>query len=117
MNKNIKMISPPSKWLLVTFTFIATAIITGLSTSLPAQVISASVEEVNSGSNDSEDIMRFKQHKDNPTQGSIGTQEEAINHINQAQSALQNGDTAGAQSHLDLAKQALGCNKIIDPNC
>ena len=117
MNKNIKMISPPSKWLLVTFTFIATAIITGLSTSLPAQVISASVEEVNSGSNDSEDIMRFKQHKDNPTQGSIGTQEEAINHINQAQSALQNGDTAGAQSHLDLAKQALGCNPLDPRGC
>jgi hypothetical protein len=117
MNKNIRMISPPSKWLLVTFTFIATAIITGLSTSLPAQVISASIEEVNSGSNDSEDIMKFKQHKDNPTQIPIGTQEEAINHINQAQSALQNGDTAGAQSHLDLAKQAVGCSPLDPRGC
>ncbi|MGI0043274.1 MAG: hypothetical protein ACRD47_06150 [Nitrososphaeraceae archaeon] len=116
MNKNIKMISPPSKWLLVTFTFIATAI-TGLSTSLPAQVIFASVEEVNPGSNDSEAIMKFKQHKDNPTQIPIGTQGEAIDHINQAQSALQNGDTVGAQSHLDLAKQALGCNPGDPAHC
>jgi hypothetical protein len=43
--------------------------------------------------------------------------QEAIDHINQAQSALQNGDTEGAQMHMDSAKQALGCNKIIDPNC
>jgi hypothetical protein len=43
--------------------------------------------------------------------------QEAINHINQAQSALQNGDTAGAHMHMDAAKQVLGCNKIIDPNC
>lgn len=42
---------------------------------------------------------------------------QAIDHINQAQSALQNGDTEGANGHLDLAKQELGCNKIIDPNC
>lgn len=43
--------------------------------------------------------------------------DEAINHINEAQSAMQNGDTEGAQRHLDLAKQALGCNPITDPRC
>jgi hypothetical protein len=40
---------------------------------------------------------------------SSNANQQAINHINQAQSALQNGDTAGAQSHLDLAKQSLHC--------
>jgi hypothetical protein len=35
--------------------------------------------------------------------------QEAVNHIDQAQSALQKGDTAGAQSHLDSAKKALLC--------
>jgi predicted lipid-binding transport protein (Tim44 family) len=43
--------------------------------------------------------------------------QQAIDHINQAQSALENGDTEGAKMHMDAAKQALGCNKIIDPNC
>ena len=52
-----------------------------------------------------------------PESDASNSSQQAVNHINQAQSALQNGDTAGAQSHLDLAKQALGCNKIIDPNC
>jgi hypothetical protein len=42
---------------------------------------------------------------------------QAVNHINQAQSALENGDTEGAKMHMDAAKRALGCNKIIDPNC
>jgi hypothetical protein len=40
---------------------------------------------------------------------SSNANQQAINHINQAQSALQNGDTAGAQSHLDSAKQSLHC--------
>jgi hypothetical protein len=43
--------------------------------------------------------------------------QEAIDHINQAQSALDNGDTEGAKGHLDLAKKALGCDRAIDPNC
>ena len=34
--------------------------------------------------------------------------QEAIDHINQAQSALDNGDTEGARGHLDLAKKSLG---------
>ena len=32
----------------------------------------------------------------------------AIEHINQAQAALQNGDTETANNHLELAKQSLG---------
>lgn len=34
---------------------------------------------------------------------------QGIEHINQAQAALQNGDIEGAQRHLDLAKESLGC--------
>jgi hypothetical protein len=40
---------------------------------------------------------------------SSNSNQQAIDHINQAQSALQNGDTAGAQQHMDLAKQSLHC--------
>lgn len=71
-----------------------------------SQLVFATVDTLTSGSNDSSDIMKFKQHKDNPTQIPIG-QEEAVNHINEAQAALQNGDIESAQRHLDLAKQAL----------
>ncbi len=35
--------------------------------------------------------------------------QQAINHISEAQSALQKGDTKGAHDHMTLAKQALGC--------
>jgi hypothetical protein len=35
--------------------------------------------------------------------------QQAIDHINQAQSSLQNGDTEGAQKQLDSARTALGC--------
>jgi hypothetical protein len=42
--------------------------------------------------------------------------QQAIDHINQAQSSLQNGDTEGAQRNMDLAKNALGCTpKWPDP--
>ena len=57
-----------------------------------SQMISASVEGGTLGSNNS------------------NSNQQAIDHINQAQSALQNGDTEGAKGHLDLAKQALGCS-------
>lgn len=44
--------------------------------------------------------------------------QEAIDHINQAQSALQNGDTEGASMHMDAAKQTLGCDySPYIPNC
>jgi hypothetical protein len=35
---------------------------------------------------------------------------DAIEHINQAQTALHNGDTEGANNHLELAKKSLGNN-------
>jgi hypothetical protein len=42
--------------------------------------------------------------------------QQAIDHINQAQSSLQNGDTEGAQRNMDLAKNTLGCTpKWPDP--
>lgn len=43
--------------------------------------------------------------------------QEGIDHINQAQSALQNGDTEGAQMHMDLAKKALTPCNPGDPHC
>jgi hypothetical protein len=70
-----------------------------VSTSSQMQMVSASVEGGATGSNTS-----------NPNQ-------EAADHINEAQSALQNGDTEGAQRHLDLAKQALGCNPLDPRGC
>jgi hypothetical protein len=65
----------------------------GLLVSVSSQMLSASIEGRTSGPNAS-----------NPNQ-------EAANHINEAKSALQNGDTEGAQRHLDLAHQALGCSE------
>jgi hypothetical protein len=57
----------------------------------------------------------------NPSDSSGGAsnsnQQQAINHINQAQSSLQNGDTGGAQTHMDLAKQALICNPGDSARC
>jgi hypothetical protein len=56
-----------------------------------------------------------------PTSSSSGassdSNQQAIDHINQAQSALQSGDTAGAQQHMDLAKQALGCSPLDPRGC
>ncbi|MGH9987163.1 MAG: hypothetical protein ACRD8W_24720 [Nitrososphaeraceae archaeon] len=34
--------------------------------------------------------------------------DQATRHINEAQAAMQNGDTEGANNHLELAKQSLG---------
>ncbi|MGH9988076.1 MAG: hypothetical protein ACRD8W_29410 [Nitrososphaeraceae archaeon] len=36
---------------------------------------------------------------------------QAVEHINSAQEALQNGDTEGANNHLELAKQSLQSNQ------
>jgi hypothetical protein len=84
----------------------------GLLSSTWSQMVSATVEEV---TNNTDAIMKFKQHKDNPT--APNPNEEAMNHINEAQSALQNGDTQGAQRHMDLAKQALICNPGDPAHC
>ena len=59
---------------------------------------------------------------ENPDSNSSGTttsdsNQEAIAHINQAQSSLQNGDTEGAQMHMDLAKKALICNPGDPAHC
>jgi hypothetical protein len=70
----------------------------GLLVLVSSQMLSASIPGDASGPNAS-----------NPNQ-------EAANHINEAKSALQNGDTEGAQRHLDLAHQALGCDPW-DPLC
>jgi hypothetical protein len=48
---------------------------------------------------------------------SSNANQQAINHINQAQSSLQNGDTEGAQMHMDLAKKALTPCNPGDPHC
>jgi hypothetical protein len=57
----------------------------------------------------------------NPSDGDGGgasnSNQQAIDHINQAQSALQNGDTAGAQMHMDAARQALICNPGDPAHC
>jgi hypothetical protein len=70
----------------------------GLLVLVSSQMLSASIPGDASGPNAS-----------NPNQ-------EAANHINEAKSALQNGDTEGAQRHLDLAHQVLGCDPW-DPRC
>ena len=116
-----------------------------VSTSSQMQMVSASVEGGTPGSNTSNSNQGAPEgcspmdprcntdvncavnpgdpacHGAEPASSSSGDSsnpnQEAVNHINLAQSALQNGDTAGAQMHMDAAKQALGCNKIIDPNC
>lgn len=67
----------------------------GLLTSPSSEVVFASIEGETTGSN--------------PNQ-------EAADHINEAKTALQNGDSEGAQKHLDLAHQALGCSPW-DPRC
>jgi hypothetical protein len=47
-----------------------------------------------------------------------GPNQEAIDHISEAKIAIQNGDTEGAQRHLDLAHQALGmCTGCYCPDC
>jgi hypothetical protein len=43
--------------------------------------------------------------------------QQAIDHINQAQSSLQNGDTEGAQRNMNLAKNALICNPGDPAHC
>ena len=43
--------------------------------------------------------------------------QQAIDHINQAQSSLQNGDTEGAQRNMNLVKDALICNPGDPAHC
>ena len=52
-----------------------------------------------------------------PVEAQSNPNQEAIDHITEAQSALDNGDTEGAKGNLDLAKKSLDCDRAIDPNC
>ncbi|MDN5847663.1 MAG: YfdX family protein [Candidatus Nitrosocosmicus sp.] len=72
----------------------------GLLTLPSYQMVSASIV----GGSNASDSNQGGAEGCNPQWGDC---QEAINHINKAQSALQSGDTEGAQTHLDLAKQAL----------
>jgi hypothetical protein len=79
-----------------------------------SQMMSASVEGGSPGPNNSNSNQGGSQASVPPNNADVSCEEDpmcgqAIDHINQAQSALQKGDTAGAQSHLDSAKKALLC--------
>jgi hypothetical protein len=139
--KNKSMIDLQSRNILLIF---GTTIVLLVSTSSQMQMFSASVEGGTPGSNTSNsnqgaaeglnpcisDPNRCKpsNNADQSQGGSLGVapnssssgasnpNQEAADHINEAKSALQNGDTEGAQRHLDLAHQALGCG-YYDPRC
>jgi hypothetical protein len=115
--KNRSMIGLQSRNLLLIF---GTTVALFVSTS-SSQMMSASVEGGSPGPNNSNSnqsaLCEGCSPMDPISGGSSNPNQQAIDHINQAQSALQNGDTEGAQMHMDAAKQALDCNKIIDPNC
>jgi hypothetical protein len=97
-------------------------------TSSQLQMVSASVEGSAPGANTSNSNQGAAEGcspmdprcgpQDQPnSSGASNPNQEAADHINEAQSALQNGDTEGAQRHLDLAKQALGCNPLDPRGC
>jgi hypothetical protein len=96
-------------------------------TSSQMQMVSASVEGSAPGANTSNSNQGAAEGctpmdprcgpQDQPnSSGASNPNQEAADHINEAKSALQNGDTEGAQRHLDLAHQALGCG-YYDPRC
>ena len=98
-----------------------------VSTSSQMQMVSASLEGGAPGSNTSTSDQGAAEGctpmdprcgpQDQPnSSGASNPNQEAADHINEAKSALQNGDTEGAQRHLDLAHQALGCG-YYDPRC
>jgi len=94
INKSMTCLQSRKNILLI-FGITTVALLVSTSSS---QMISASVEGSSPGSNAS------------------NLSQEVADHINEAKSALQNGDTEGAQRHLDLAHQALGCG-YYDPRC
>lgn len=121
--KNKSMVSLLKSWNILLI-FGTTAV--GLLALPSSQMVSASVVSGSNTSNSNQGaaegcnpITDPRCNTENPSSSSSGasnSNQEAIGHINEAQSALQNGDTEGAQGHLDLAKQALGCSPI-DPRC
>jgi hypothetical protein len=140
--KNKSMISLWSVNILLIF---GTTIALLVSTSSQMQMVSASLEGGAPGSNTSNSNQSAAEslnpcitdpNKCKPTNnaeqsqgGSQGTapassssgvssnsNQQAIDHINQAQSSLQNGDTEGAQRSMDLAKNALHCPECQPTN-
>jgi hypothetical protein len=126
--KNKGMIGLQSRNILLIF--VTTVIALLVSTSSQMQMVSASVEGLQNNADitckeypplcnagQSQGGSQGNTSDSSSSGASSNPNQQAIDHINQAQSALENGDTEGAKMHMDAAKQALGCNKIIDPNC
>jgi hypothetical protein len=122
--KNKSMISLWSVNILLIF---GTVVALLVSTSSQIQTVSASLEGSAPGANTSNSNQGAAEGctpmdprcgpQDQPnSSGASNPNQEAADHINEAKSALQNGDTEGAQRHLDLAHQALGCG-YYDPRC
>jgi hypothetical protein len=117
INKSMTCLQSRKKILLI---FGMTTVALLVSASSQMQMVSASVEGSAPGANTSNsnqgaaegcspmDPMCGPQDQPNSS-GASNPNQEAINHINQAQSSLQNGDTQGAKMHMDLAKQVLNC--------
>jgi hypothetical protein len=123
--KNKSMIGLQSRNIVLIFGTTVVALL--VSTSSQMQMVSASVEGSALGSNTSNSNQGAAEGctpmdprcgpQDQPnSSGASNPNQEAADHINEAKSALQNGDTEGAQRHLDLAHQALGCG-YYDPRC
>jgi hypothetical protein len=122
--KNKSMISLWSVNILLIF---GTVVALLVSTSSQIQTVSASLEGGAHGANTSNSNQGAAEGctpmdprcgpQDQPnSSGASNPNQEAADHINEAQSSLQNGDTQGAQMHMDLAHQALGCG-YYDPRC
>jgi hypothetical protein len=123
--KNKSMIGLQSRNILLIFGMTVVALL--VPTSSQMQMVSASVEGSAPGANTSNSNQGAAEGctpmdprcgpQDQPnSSGASNPNQEAADHINEAKSALQNGDTEGAQRHLDLAHQALGCG-YYDPRC
>jgi hypothetical protein len=117
--KNKSMIGLQSRNIVLIFGTTVVALLVSISSQM--QTVSASVEGGAPGSNTSNSNQGALCEGCSPMDPSSGSSsnpnQEAADHINEAQSALQNGDTEGAQRHLDLAKQALGCNPLDPRGC
>jgi hypothetical protein len=123
--KNKSVIGLQSRNILLIFGMTVVALL--VPTSSQMQMVSASVEGSAPGANTSNSNQGAAEGctpmdprcgpQDQPnSSGASNPNQEAADHINEAKSALQNGDTEGAQRHLDLAHQALGCG-FYDPRC
>lgn len=126
--KNKSMVSLKSWNILLIFGTTVVGLLLALASS-QMQMVSASVESGSNTSNSNQgaaegcnpitDPRCNTENLNSSSSGASNSNQQAIDHINQAQSAMQNGDTEGAQRHLDLAKQALGgsCSPYQSPPC